>query len=167
MHLGLTIGVIAIAEFREGEEDLEDRIHVARVAEVFETSEARPEKRDQLLSLLDDLGKSQVKVHLKVHLLDGLFCLLLGGDVDTKNSKVLSQEVIVSVIVTSIAVNRSGAVRSDSAELADQRMLRVFEMIYCVIVSTSAIPVLSSTAKMSTGHAEPKVGRKLTLSTVS
>jgi hypothetical protein len=56
----------------------------------------------------------------------------------------LSKEVIVPIIVTSIAINGGCPIRCDRAKLTNQRMMRAPEVIYGMIVSAGTIPVLSS-----------------------
>lgn len=59
-----------ILKFWEAEQDLDNRIQVARVSEVLNTGIAGAEDGYKYLTFFKDFGKSQTKIGFKVHLGD-------------------------------------------------------------------------------------------------
>lgn len=98
--------------------------------------------------------------------MDCFLCLLLGGDVDSKDREVLSEVFVVPIVITGVAVDGSCAVGGDGPELADEWVLRRLEMVDGMIVAAGAIPVLAPAPEVPACHAEPEVSGQFAFATV-
>ena len=78
------VGVEVLLELWQTEEDLHDRVHVARIAKVFHSSEAWSEDWIKLLAFFQDLGQSQIQIGLEVQFSHSFLGLHLRSDVDSK-----------------------------------------------------------------------------------
>ena len=160
-------GARAVPRFVGGDflDALEDGVHVARVAQVFEPDSSRAVRLFELRARLGDLIKLEPFVEVDLQLRHGLLRLLHAHDVDAPVRQVFRESRVGHhvVLVGGVRVH-VGARRCDRAELDRERVLLPGRLTRVVVaqraaVAAAAIPVLTSGADVAVGEVEPQVLR--------
>ena len=153
---------IPLLEGRQREQALQNRRHVAAVAQVANTSKSRPKDRLEHLSILACHVKVEFEVLLDLELSHALLGFGEVHHVDAKVRKVLGQVGVDTSVVACVAVDVSTAFCRDSALLDGDRVASLFEMGETVTVASHAAKLSSTASKMSAGDTEPEVGSEVT-----
>ena len=125
-----------LSELGQVEENLDDRVHVAGVAQVFQTREAGSEHGYELLTCLEDFGEGEIEIGLKIHLRDRLLRLDLLAHNDAEWQQMLCELVIVHVFVAYVAMDGCSSVGSYRAEFESNGEAVCLCILDSVIVST-------------------------------
>lgn len=151
----LSFLVVLLSVLWEGVEGLEDRVEVARVADVVDAGKARAVQFSGVGFVLHQAAQGKVQINVEIDLLHSFLSLCLSPDIDSGYNQMLLQQFILDIVVAGIAVQRSLSLCSDGAELNDQRMPSLLEVTNSVSVSSCSVPVLPAAAGVAAGEAQP------------
>mmetsp|Transcript_52556 Transcript_52556/g.87204 ORF Transcript_52556/g.87204 Transcript_52556/m.87204 type:complete len:210 (+) Transcript_52556:889-1518(+) len=153
------------AEFGSRGEHLQDRVHVARIAQVAQPHVPRSLERHQFLARLCDLIEFELLVRLDVEFRHAQLSLLHDHHVDPPVREVLS-EVRVSYLGILFGCVRVhvGALRRDRSQLDDQREAVRWMCSPCLLImiertvrAATAVPLPASRADVPIGEVEPEI----------
>lgn len=125
-----------LSELGQVEEDLDDRVHVAGIAQVFQARETGSEHWYELLACLEDFGEGEVEIGLKIHLRDRLLSLDLLAHHDAEWQQMLRKLVIVHVLVAYVAMDGCSSICSYRAEFESNGEAVRLRILDSVIIST-------------------------------
>lgn len=162
-EMWLSLRKVVVPELWQVEKYLHHRVHVARIAQVFHTSEPWTKNRHKCLAFLKHFRKRQIEVGLKVHLSDRLLSLGLGRDVKSKDSHVLCKLLVKHIVVAQVAVDRGGAFRRYRTKFQSDAMAGRGRVVHSMIVAARSIKVSATAPKMSTRHTKPQIRLEIAL----
>mmetsp|Transcript_12904 Transcript_12904/g.47779 ORF Transcript_12904/g.47779 Transcript_12904/m.47779 type:complete len:436 (-) Transcript_12904:307-1614(-) len=154
------LGDVLLPDLRDVEHELDDRVHVAGVAQVAQANEARACHWLELCACLRDAIVRKVLVHLQLQLRHGLVRLLQPQNVDAPMSQVLGELRVFhhAVLVGRVAVDVR-SVRCDRAKLHHQRILLPggLKVLQGAVRAAGAVPVPPAGADVSRREVQPQV----------